>query len=142
MKVHHGLTSIILVLTVFGMCLAVLAVKSLALTIIYFLFLTAGLLVIIYSYCAKCSVKDNCSHIIVGKFTRFVPSRKVEPYTRTDFISIGLSFILLYAVSFFVLWNYKTLTFTAVLLLFLTAAEIKVKVCPVCKNTYCPINKI
>ena len=46
---------------------------------------------ILYAYCAKCNVRlDNCSHVLPGKITRYLPQRKQGPYTFGDVAGTAL----------------------------------------------------
>ena len=138
----HGVTSIILAIIVFAMSMTVLVTKSVSAASAYGLFVIAVFLVIAYSYCAKCATRKRCSHVVLGMLTSFVPQRKTGPYTKADIAWMAAAFFALYAVSFAVLWPNKPMFAAALLLTAATVSEIKILVCPSCKNIYCPIKKL
>ena len=38
-------------------------------------------LIFVYAFCAKCPVRDNCTHIIQGRLTHLMPGRTTGPYS-------------------------------------------------------------
>jgi len=52
----------------------------------------AVFLIFVYAFCAKCPVRDNCTHILQGMVTRIMPGRPTGPYSACDLLGLGVFF--------------------------------------------------
>ena len=49
---------------------------------IYLVGSLAVFLIFIYAFCAKCPVRDNCTHVVMGMVTHLMPGRTTGVYSR------------------------------------------------------------
>ena len=136
----HGLLSLTLVFVSVGIALIYLLKLSVALGVVYFAFIIIAMPVVLYSYCAKCTCRnDTCSHVFPGRLTRLLPARKPGPYSLMDYLGTALSLLALFG--FPQLWLWRTKTVFIVFWIILTAAlvEILFLVCRTCNNQSCPL---
>jgi hypothetical protein len=52
----------------------------------------AVFLIFVYAFCAKCPVRDNCTHILQGMVTHLLPGRTTGPYAGGDLLGLVLFF--------------------------------------------------
>jgi hypothetical protein len=134
----HGVFSLLLFVLAIVVALISLSNRSFWLALLYLVNVGLACYGILYAYCAKCSVRlYDCSHVIPGSLTRYLPIRKQGPYTFLDYA--GTILFLLVLVLFPQYW---LLTDLAALLLFwvlavVATAEILVYVCRQCENEKC-----
>ena len=141
-RMLHGWISLFLMAIVFSTgCVAIFRVNRL-MVIAYLMSSAFGMVGVLYAFCAKCTCRNACRHIILGPLTRFLPRREVAPYTFADIAmtAVGISPLLLFPQYW--LFGQKTL-----LLFFwqLTAAlviEIVLFVCKGCENAHCPARRM
>ncbi|MBN1758268.1 MAG: hypothetical protein JW863_08125 [Chitinispirillaceae bacterium] len=141
-RLLHGWISVVLMVLIVSVgCIAIYRENRL-MSVAYLVVVASGMLGVLYAFCAKCSCKNACRHIFLGKLTRFLPRREVAPYTVSDYTAtvIGFSPMLLFP-------QYWLFSQKPLLLLFwqLTAAlvvEIFLFICRGCENSHCPARKI
>lgn len=138
---HHGILSLFLLLMAIVIGALSIFKSSVLLTIAY---LGASMIlftIVIYSYCSKCPCRlHSCAHILPGKLTKFLPSRKVGQYITLDFLGVIIPLVIIFA--FPQLWLIKNLGLLIVFwaLVIVALVEIRFSVCKGCGNQYCPIN--
>ncbi len=52
----------------------------------------AVFLIFVYAFCAKCPVRDNCTHVLQGMLTHCLPGRTTGPYSHRDLLGLILFF--------------------------------------------------
>ncbi len=136
----HGVFSLILILTVAVIALFYVLSVSPVWGLAYLGIIILANPMVLYAYCAKCLCRDdNCSHVIPGKLTHLLPSRKQRPYTLMDYFWTALSLMALFGFPLPWLWQSKIFFFGYWLLLLIGVAEILFFVCRTCRNENCPM---
>lgn len=108
----------------------------------YACLVVATTLGLVYSFCAKCPCHwKQCSHVVLGPLARILPKRKVCPYRPADYWGLGISFFLPAVYQAPWLWRHPVLPYVFYPLFAATIAMILWKVCPQCRNVYCPFNR-
>ena len=59
---------------------------------IYLVGSTAVYLIFVYAFCAKCPVRNDCNHVVMGRLTQLVPARATGAYSRSDLLGTVLFF--------------------------------------------------
>ena len=59
---------------------------------IYLVGSIAVFLIFVYAFCAKCPVRDNCTHVLQGMVTHLMPGRTTGAYSRCDLLGLLLFF--------------------------------------------------
>lgn len=101
-----------------------------------------GLLVLVFSFCSKCPCRVNdCGHDLFGRITKFLPARHEIGYNFWDYLGVIVPLVFILAFPQFWLWQYINVAIIFWALFILALIVILMKVCPGCKNNYCPLNK-
>jgi hypothetical protein len=137
-KRFHGITSIVLVAV--AIVIAAIAVfrASWVMGVIYLALCVAASLTIIYAYCAKCTCKEHCAHVFLGK-AAMTFDRQPGPYTATEITALVLALALLLGLPQFWLWRHTGLFVTFWALNAIAVIQIRIVVCPACDNAHCPL---
>lgn len=139
---QHGILSLILFFMAVGIGAISIAPSSSLMAITYMLISAISFVLIVYSYCSKCSCrKHTCGHVLPGIITRFLPHRIEAGYTIMDYIGVALplSFIVLFPQYWL---NDNSLLIVSFWSLVLVAAvDILLKVCKGCENENCRLRK-
>jgi hypothetical protein len=103
--------------------------------------IVVSLAAVIYSYCAKCTARKVCSHVLPGYLTRYFPARKTEPYSTADTVIMATAFLAM--TGFPLYWLVKSIPALLVYsgLLIIAVVELRANVCGDCKNVYCVLKK-
>jgi hypothetical protein len=103
--------------------------------------IVAGFAAVIYFYCAKCTARKVCSHILPGYLTRYFPRRKIEPYSTADIIIMAAAFLAMTVFPLY--WLVRSVPALLVYggLLVVAVVELRAKVCGDCKNIFCVLKK-
>ena len=59
---------------------------------IYLIGSIAVFLIFVYAFCAKCPIRDTCTHVIQGMVTHLMPGRTPGAYSRSDLLGTLLFF--------------------------------------------------
>ncbi len=100
-----------------------------------------GFVTVVWSYCAKCPVRKDCSHVLPGFLTRFFPRRTTGPYSRADVAAMAVAFILMTVFPLYWLVRNLPLLVLYVALLAAAVVELRAKVCGDCRNVFCVLRK-
>ncbi len=139
MKNFHGLFSLLLVFISILIGLNSVFTSSTYMGIIYILVLILSIIMLLFSFCAKCVCReDGCGHIIPGKLTKYLPKRESGKYSISDYGGLIISLFLIFGFPQPFLLNNKLTLFFFWLLIIAALAEIFLYVCKDCKNNYCP----
>jgi membrane protein YdbS with pleckstrin-like domain len=140
-RTHHGILSLLMLLMAIVIGALSVFKSSVVLTVAYLGASMILFMVVIYSYCSKCPCRlHSCAHILPGKLTTFLPSRKVGQYTALDFLGVTIPLVIIFA--FPQLWLIKNLFLLIVFwaLVIVALVEIRFSVCKGCGNNYCPLS--
>ncbi|MEW6516447.1 MAG: hypothetical protein AB1439_06045 [candidate division FCPU426 bacterium] len=92
---------------------------------------------VIFSYCAKCSNRGDCGHVIPGWLTRMLPERQPGPYRWLDYLGTVLPGLALVGLPQLWLWRQPGALALFWLLLLAATLDIRVKMCVACRNRNC-----
>jgi hypothetical protein len=95
---------------------------------------------ILYAFCAKCSSRTLCGHVLPGKAASLFKNRKPGPYSKTEMLLTGLALLALIGFPQFWLWRQTASLVVFWMLIVLALAEIRLYVCRACDNQHCPGN--
>lgn len=137
----HGVLSISVFLIALLIAVYELLNVSLLIGTIYIAVILLGFTCIIYSFCAKCSCRNNCSHIIIGPITNLLPKRKTGNYSTKDYIYTFISILSILIFPQYWLWKTPLLIIFFWLLIAFASIEINLFVCRKCNNVACKMCK-
>ena len=137
----HGVMFLVLAVGAWLLGAAVVMSRSLPWGIFNLALIIAGLGAVIYFYCAKCTARKVCSHMLPGYLTRYFPRRKIEPYSRTDTAVMASSFLVLTVFPFYWLVRNVPALLVYGALLAIAVVDLRAKVCGDCRNVFCVLKK-
>ena len=142
MKTHqiHGTISLGLMSIAGAIAVVVMFLTSWGLGISYIILCIVGCMAVLYGFCAKCSAKENCGHVLPGKLAMNF-SRKPGAYTPVELGVLLVAFMLMFGLPQFWLWRYSKLLIAFWGLSAIAFFQIRLTMCQVCDNVYCPVNK-
>jgi len=135
----HGVFSLISIVISVVIALIFMLSNSPGSGLVYLGIIVLANPIVLYSYCAKCLCReDSCSHVIPGKLTHLLPTRKQGPYSFWDYFATAISLTVLFG--FPQIWLWQNLVIFLLFWFFLLAGliEILLFVCRACSNTNCP----
>ncbi|MCX5753063.1 MAG: hypothetical protein NTW97_05385 [Candidatus Krumholzibacteria bacterium] len=137
----HGVTFLILATGAWLLGMAVVMSSSLPWGIIDLALIVMSFAAVIYFYCAKCTARKVCSHVLPGYLTRYFPARRIEPYSRTDVVIMAAAFLSMTAFPLY--WLARSISMLLVYagLLAIAVVELRAKVCGDCRNIHCVLKK-
>lgn len=139
---HHGILSLILLFMAVGIGAISIVRSSRLMAITYMLISAISFVLIVYSYCSKCSCrKHTCGHVLPGIITRFLPQRIEARYTIMDYIGVALPLIVIVVFPQYWLIDNILLIVSFWSLVLVAVVDILLKVCKGCENKYCSIRK-
>ena len=101
---------------------------------LYIVLMGLSFVAVAYAWCAKCPCRSEaCTHIWVGKLTRFLPQREPGEYTMGDWVGQAVYFAGLHFLPQYWLWQDK-----ALFVLFWGLALAAFLVGPLCACKGCP----
>lgn len=135
----HGLTSLGLVGCALILALVILFQESIVLGIVYLGVCTAGMVVVLYAFCARCPCKKHCGHVLPGQIAgRF--HRRPGPYTPTDFAATAIALLILLGLPQFWLWQHPGVAVVFWVLTGIGLVQIRTYICRACTNVFCPLH--
>lgn len=139
MRKVHGIVSLTVLMIPFAAGLYAVITASLNAGLLYAALLLVLPMIIIYSFCAKCSCKsDGCGHVLPGKIAALMPDRRGKKYSGLDMAGVIIPFLVL--VIFPQPWLYGNTLLPIIfwVVLAVSLAYIRLYVCIGCENTECP----
>lgn len=97
-----------------------------------------GAAALIYFFCAKCSRKKNCPHVLPGK-AALLFDRKIVPYTKVEITVVIISIFLIVGIPQFWLRFHLIPIIAFWLLIISSLVLIPLLLCPRCNNKFCPL---
>lgn len=142
MKTHqmHGTISLGLMGIAGAIAAVVMFLTSWGLGISYLVLCGVGGMAVIYGFCAKCPAKENCGHVLPGKLAMHF-NRKPGAYTWLELGVLAIAIALMFGIPQFRLWRYPKLFAAFWGLSAIAFFQIRLTMCRVCDNVYCPVNK-
>jgi hypothetical protein len=139
----HGIISMILVFTSFGIGIATVAKYSVFAGLISGLAIILAFAAISMFYCSKCKCRNNCNHLIIGKVSLMLSKFKPVNYTNKDLI-LGVMVPMIIAIGLPQYWLVKNPTILIVYwgLMGLAGLEVFFFVCNNCLNDKCSMCRI
>jgi hypothetical protein len=142
MKSFHGVASMLVFSAAVIMAIIIILMQSWVFALIYIAIIIVSFFTVSFLYCAKCRSRlSGCAHVILGRLTLLVPGRRQGRYTPADilgtFLAMGLilffpQYWLIYNPPLFIIfWGLAGIAFL----------EIFLKVCTVCENRACALNR-
>lgn len=139
---EHGILSLILFFMAVGIGAISIVQTSSLMAITYMLTSAISFVLIVYSYCSKCSCrKHTCGHVLPGIITRFLPHRIEASYTIMDYIGVALPIIVIVVFPQYWLKNNILLLVSFWSLILVAVVDILLKVCKGCENENCRLRK-
>jgi hypothetical protein len=134
----HGVTS--LGFAAIAVLIAAIAIfqTSWLLGLLYLGICIAAARTILYAFCAKCSCKANCVHILPGKAALSI-TRQPGPYSPTELGAVVLALALLMGLPQIWLWQYTGLLIAFWVLNAVAFVQIRAVACRACDNSHCPL---
>lgn len=142
MRKIHGIISLTMLMVPFIVGLYAVITASFNAGILYAVLLLVLPVIIIYSFCTKCSCKsEGCGHVMPGKIAGLMPDKSGQNYTGRDMAGVIIPFLIL--VIFPQPWLYTNTLLPIIFWVVLAAslAYIRLYVCIGCENTECPFCK-
>jgi hypothetical protein len=134
----HGLLSIVLIATGCGIGVLAISRESLFLAAGYCLVAVLALGAILLAFCSKCTCKEHCGHVILGKLARHI-HRPAGPYSAMELAIVAASFLLIIGLPQFFLWKQSLLLIGFWALVAFALLEIRLVICTRCENRNCPV---
>jgi hypothetical protein len=135
----HGILSLGIMAAAVITATFVIVQSSVSFAVLYLVGILLSCLILVYSFCAKCSCRNNeCGHVVCGKLVRLFPARMEGPYTISD--KIGVVVPLVFLVVFPQYWLLSNIPYFILFAAFclIAAGEIQFFVCKGCTNCHCP----
>ena len=134
----HGITSLLLVALASLLGFVAMLLQN-RLWALFFLALLPLLgYIILVSFCARCPCKAHCGHVLPGKIAAHFPG-KPGAYRISELLGVSLSILLLLGLPQYWLWQIPLLVVFYWILLGIALSQIRLAVCPACRNSYCPL---
>ena len=110
--------------------------------VIHLLLLLGSVLLVSYSYCAKCtSCEKKCAHPQIRLLKKFVPHRKNSKYQIKDYLGLIPIIIIGVALPQYWLWQNKVLFIIFWVLNITVLIGILTRLCVQCENEHCKMNR-
>jgi hypothetical protein len=133
----HGVLFLVLAVGAWLLGAAVVMPRSALWGWINLALIAAAFAVVVYFYCAKCTARKVCSHVLPGYLTRFFPKREIGPYSRTDVFAMAAAFIVTTLFPLYWLAGNIPLLLVYCGILVVAVVDLRAKVCGECKNVFC-----
>jgi len=137
----HGIISLIFAGIAIFMGIVAVFADNMLVAILYVIANLLGFLIIVYSFCTKCAGRTKCGHIILGKITKFLPSREQSNYTFFDYAGVVVPFLFIVVFPQFYLIKHIWMLVLFWILMLIAVVEINKYVCTACVNSKCPMCK-
>ncbi|MEI7434175.1 MAG: hypothetical protein WCJ93_08000 [Methanomicrobiales archaeon] len=88
----YGIIALIVLIAAFLVGLYGILQYSVTAAAIYLIGSIVVFLIFVYAFCAKCPIRNNCTHVVMGCATHLMPSRATGAYSRPDLLGTLLFF--------------------------------------------------
>jgi hypothetical protein len=134
----HGITSFLWVAIAAIIAARTASRTSALLDTTYLVICVTSPWVIIYAFCAKCTCKEGCAHVLPGKIAQII-QRKPGPYHPAELLATGLALLSLIGFPLLWLWRYPASLLAFCLLNAVALSQIRLVACRTCENVSCPL---
>ncbi len=134
----HGITSFLWVAIAAVIAARTASRTSAPLATAYLAICVTAPWVIIYAFCAKCTCKAGCAHVLPGVIAQIM-GRKPGPYHPAELLATGLALLLLIGFPLLWLWRYPGSLLAFCLLSGVALLQIRLASCQTCENAHCPL---
>jgi len=132
----------LLMLAYLGLGVWVVMRDSIFWGILYIVLIGLSFFVVAYAWCAKCPCRSGaCTHIWVGKLTRFLPQREPGKYTVGDWMGQVVYLMGLHLLPQYWLWQDKALFVLFWGLALATFLVGPLYACKGCPNKHCYVGQ-
>jgi hypothetical protein len=135
----HGVASISLVGIAIVIAAVVMFQVSWLLGALYLVGCLVAPLGIVYAFCAKCPCRGHCAHVIFGKLATALTNRQPGPYLRSEVAVVAGALLWLLGLPQIWLWRSLGLFAAFWVLNAVAVLQIRLAVCRICENVYCPM---
>jgi len=119
-----------------------IAMSNIWLGAIQLFLLICSVLLVAYSYCAKCpSSQEKCGHPQIGFLRKFVPEREKSKYQIKDYLSLTPLIVVGIVIPQYWLWQNKALFVVFWALNITVLIGILTRLCTNCENKNCKMNR-
>jgi len=139
MKNVHGIISILLAFSAVSIGMLSIALSSVLIAFIYLLLIVTVVLIVARNYCAKCTSRENCNHIIFGKISVFLTEPNKDTYNIADSICVAVPMAVVFLFPQFWLIENIPLFIVFWLLMSIAGVEVYCYVCNRCLNKKCSL---
>jgi hypothetical protein len=136
-KKTYGIIGLVMYIAAFLVGLYGILQYSITTTGIYLVGTTAAYLIFVYAFCAKCPVRDNCNHVLMGMVTHLMPGRTARAYSISDLLGTLLFFGFVALFPQYWLIRNPTLMLVFWVLFLGNLAITYFMCCKECGNIYC-----
>jgi hypothetical protein len=138
-KETYGITGLAMITAAFLVGLYGILRYSVTGACIYLAGSIAVFLIFVYAFCAKCPVRNECVHIVMGMATLVLPGRSPGIYSRCDLLGTTLFFGFIALFPQFWLIRDPVLMVIFWILFLGDLAITHYRCCRGCGNTNCPL---
>jgi hypothetical protein len=133
----------LLMLAYLGLGVWVVIRTSIFWGVLYIVLIGLSFVVVAYAWCAKCPCRSGaCTHIWVGKLTKFLPRRKPGKYTAGDWAGQVIYLLGLHLLPQYWLWQDKVLFALFWVLALATFLAGPLYACKGCPNKRCYVDQL
>jgi hypothetical protein len=142
-KNYHGLISLFLLCSAVFISVITLFNYSFLVGSLFMMLCIFSSVIVLRIFCAKCPCRKTCGHVILGRLAaKIFPEISAAPFKFYEWLILGAIGGLIIGIPQHWLIKNSILFFSYWLILVAAAIEIKLTVCPKCKNEYCPSNPL
>ena len=134
-----GIIALALITAAFITGLYGILLYSVIMTGIYLIGSIAVFLFFVYAFCAKCPVRNDCNHVLMGMATHLMPARTTGAYSRCDLLGTVLFFGFIALFPRYWLIRNPLLMLVFWILFFGNLVITHYWCCKGCGNTCCPL---
>ena len=136
----YGTISLGLIATDISLAVVIIFEASWVWGIMYLVICLVSSVSILYAFCAKCSCREHCGHVLPGKASGIFKNRLQGPYSPFELIITCLALLLLVGTPQpWLMKNVLVMVFFWMIIL-IAVIQIRAVVCKACDNVCCPIN--
>ena len=136
----HGVISLLIVFTSFILGIVAIIPYSYVMAFISLFLVVLAFFCVSFLYCSKCTCREKCNHILIGKLSVLLIEKKAGKYSLSDLI-LGVMLPFGIAIAFPQYWLIQNLPLFILYwsLLLIALIEITMLVCNNCKNDKCSL---
>jgi hypothetical protein len=134
----HGITSFLWIAIAAVIAARTASRTSASLEAAYLAICVTSPWVIVYAFCARCTCKGGCAHVLPGRIAQIM-ERKAGPYHPAELLATSLALLLLTGFPLLWLWRYPGPLLAFGLLNAVALLQIRLVSCRTCEHAHCPL---